>query len=101
MVSERVTAEIGGSVAKKRGRGRPRLVATDERILAATLELLRELAALLQLFPERFELALLSLDLHASVIPRAVGGGGLGENDFPIRRGLERRRGQEQRQEKS
>jgi len=41
MVSERVTAEIGGSVAKKRGRGRPRLVATDERILAATLELLR------------------------------------------------------------
>src|SRR5258705_2593948 len=40
----------------------------------ATLELLRELAALLQLFPERFELALLSRDLRASVIPRAVGG---------------------------
>jgi len=41
VVSEQVTADTHASVAKKRGRGRPRLTATDDRILAATLELLR------------------------------------------------------------
>jgi AcrR family transcriptional regulator len=41
MVSNAVGAAIDGTVAAKRGRGRPRLPSTDDRILVATLELMR------------------------------------------------------------
>jgi AcrR family transcriptional regulator len=41
MVSNAVGAAIDGTVTAKRGRGRPRLPSTDDRILAATLELMR------------------------------------------------------------
>jgi AcrR family transcriptional regulator len=41
MVSNPVGAAIDGTVTTKRGRGRPRLSSTDDKILAATLELMR------------------------------------------------------------
>jgi AcrR family transcriptional regulator len=41
MVSERVVTANEGSAKKKRGRGRPRLPSTDDRILQAALGLLR------------------------------------------------------------
>jgi AcrR family transcriptional regulator len=41
MVNNPVGAAIDGTVTAKRGRGRPRLSSTDDRILAATLELMR------------------------------------------------------------
>jgi AcrR family transcriptional regulator len=41
MVSSAVATATGGSGEAKRGRGRPRLASTDDRILGATLELLQ------------------------------------------------------------
>jgi AcrR family transcriptional regulator len=41
VVSNPVGAAIDGTVTTKRGRGRPRLSSTDDKILAATLELMR------------------------------------------------------------
>jgi AcrR family transcriptional regulator len=41
MVSSAVASATGGSGEAKRGRGRPRLASTDDRILGATLELLQ------------------------------------------------------------
>jgi AcrR family transcriptional regulator len=39
-VSDRLELSAGGSTATRRGRGRPRLSSTDDRIIRATLELL-------------------------------------------------------------